>query len=97
MCPPLHFGVLYEINPWMHTEVQVDVDGAEGQWKALVANLQAAGAEVVTMEQAEHVPDLVFTANAGLIHETTFLSSRFRHEVRGKTCLQRADAVLEAV
>ena len=67
MCPPLHFGVLYEINPWMHTEVQVDVDGAEGQWEALVANLQAAGAEVVTMEPAEHVPDLVFTANAGLV------------------------------
>ena len=82
MCPPLHFGVLYEINPWMHTEVQVDVDGAEGQWQALVANLQAAGAEVVTMEQAEHVPDLVFTANAGLVSGKAFVPSHFRHPER---------------
>ncbi len=28
MCPPQHFGVLYEINPWMHTEVRVDLDRA---------------------------------------------------------------------
>ena len=26
MCPPEHFGVLYEINPWMHREVTVDLD-----------------------------------------------------------------------
>src|SRR5256885_1307523 len=24
MCPPEHFGVLYEINPWMHRESAVD-------------------------------------------------------------------------
>ena len=28
------------------------------------------------------LPDLVFTANAGLVFHDTFLSSRFRHEVR---------------
>ena len=26
MCPPHHFGVLYEINPWMHEEVAVEHD-----------------------------------------------------------------------
>ena len=30
------------------------------------------------------LPDLVFTANAGLVFHATFLSSRFRHEVRAK-------------
>ena len=35
MCPPQHFGVLYEINPWMHTEVRVDVDRARAQWERL--------------------------------------------------------------
>lgn len=82
MCPPRHFGVLYEINPWMRTEVQVDGDRALAQWEALVANLRAAGAEVVTMEPAEHVPDLVFTANAGLVSGTTFVPSHFRHPER---------------
>jgi N-dimethylarginine dimethylaminohydrolase len=82
MCPPWHFGVLYEINPWMHTEVRVDVDTARSQWDGLVANLQAAGADVVTMEPAEHVPDLVFTANAGLVSGDLFMPSHFRHPER---------------
>jgi N-dimethylarginine dimethylaminohydrolase len=82
MCPPWHFGVLYEINPWMHTEVRVDVDNARAQWERLVGNLQAAGAEVVIMEPAEHVPDLVFTANAGLVSGRRFMPSHFRHPER---------------
>jgi N-dimethylarginine dimethylaminohydrolase len=82
LCPPQHFGVLYEINPWMHREVSVEVDLARQQWEGLVANLQAAGAEVVTMEPAEHVPDLVFTANAGLVSGSTFVPSHFRHPER---------------
>ncbi len=82
MCPPQHFGVLYEINPWMHTEVRVDVDRARAQWDNLTSNLAAAGAEVVTMEPAEHVPDLVFTANAGLVSGSLFVPSHFRHPER---------------
>jgi N-dimethylarginine dimethylaminohydrolase len=82
MCPPQHFGVLYEINPWMHTEVTVDVELARAQWDGLVANLTAAGADVVTMMPAEHVPDLVFTANAGLVSGTTFVPSHFRFPER---------------
>ncbi len=45
VCPPSHFGVLYEINPWMHKEIRVDVDLAHRQWHDMVANLKAAGAE----------------------------------------------------
>jgi N-dimethylarginine dimethylaminohydrolase len=67
MCPPRHFGVLYEINPWMQREVTVDVERAAGQWEGLVATLRAAGAEVEMMDPHPEVPDLVFTANAGLV------------------------------
>ena len=35
MCPPEFFGVLYEINPWMHAEVQADPERAGEQWEAL--------------------------------------------------------------
>jgi N-dimethylarginine dimethylaminohydrolase len=82
MCPPLHFGVLYEINPWMHTEVRVEPDRAMTQWDSLVANLREAGAEVVTIEPRPQVPDLVFTANAGLVSGTRFVPSNFRHPER---------------
>ncbi len=82
MCPPLHFGVLYEINPWMSSEVSVDPDRALAQWEGLVATLEAAGAEVVVMEPAADVPDLVFTANAGVVNGGQFVPSHFRHPER---------------
>jgi N-dimethylarginine dimethylaminohydrolase len=82
MCPPRHFGVLYEINPWMSSEVTVDADRAEAQWGQLAATLRAAGAEVVEMEPRPEVPDLVFTANAGLVNGDRFVPSHFRHPER---------------
>ena len=82
MCPPTHFGVLYEINPWMHTEVRVDADRAMEQWEGLVSALREAGAQVETMEPVEGLPDIVFTANAGLVDSNTFIPARFRHPER---------------
>ena len=84
LCPPKHFGVLYEINPWMHQEVAVDVDVAVGQWESLRRALADAGAEVATIDQPAGVPDLVFTANAGLVDCTrrVFVPAHFRHPER---------------
>jgi N-dimethylarginine dimethylaminohydrolase len=86
MCPPEHFGVLYEINSWMHTEVQVDVERAQTQWAGLRAALEAAGAAVELQPPVEGLPDLVFTANAGIVNGTQFVPARFRHpERQGET------------
>lgn len=86
MCPPEHFGVLYEINSWMHTEVAVDVDAARSQWEALAATLRAAGAAVEVQAPVEGLPDLVFTANAGVVNGRQFVPARFRHpERQGET------------
>ena len=82
MCPPEHFGVLYEINPWMHREVSVDLDKARSEWEALVATLEAAGAGVEVLEPQPGLPDLVFTANAGVVNRGCFVPSRFRHPER---------------
>lgn len=82
MCPPEHFGVLYEINPWMHREVAVDLDRAREQWAELVATLVAAGAEVELLEPQPGLPDLVFTANAGTVNSGRYVPSRFRHPYR---------------
>ena len=35
MCRPEHFGIEYEINPWMHVAVEVDHERAVEQWEAL--------------------------------------------------------------
>jgi N-dimethylarginine dimethylaminohydrolase len=82
MCPPEHFGVLYEINPWMHAEVTVDPDRARAQWEGLAATLRAAGATVEVLEARPGLPDLVFTANAGTVNGDRFVPSRFRHPQR---------------
>jgi N-dimethylarginine dimethylaminohydrolase len=74
--------VLYEINPWMHKEIRVDVDLAHRQWHDMVASLKAAGAEIDEMSPVSGLPDLVFTANAGLVDGRRFVVSRFRHQER---------------
>ena len=82
LCPPDHFGVVYEINPWMHREVRVDRDRARSQWEGLRATLEAAGAEVEVLGPHPDVPDLVFTANAGVVNGPQFVPARFRHPER---------------
>lgn len=82
MCPPDYFGIEYEINPWMNVRVASDAERSRAQWSALVATLRELGASVEVMEPVAGLPDLVFTANAGLVFGRTFICSRFRYQVR---------------
>ena len=82
MCAPQHFGVLYEINTWMHKQVLVDADLAYEQWEGLVRTLETAGAQIEQQVPVENLPDLVFTANAGLVDGDRFIPARFRHPER---------------
>jgi N-dimethylarginine dimethylaminohydrolase len=82
MCPAQHYGVLYEINPWMRREVSADPEASMAQWEALVGNLRAAGATIETIDPVDGLPDMVFTANAGLVWGDRFVPSRFKHPER---------------
>ena len=82
MCPPDYFGVHYEINPWMHTDRRVDAERAVRQWNALRQLLAGLGAQISLLEPVAQLPDLVFTANAGLVYGNTVVLSRFRHPQR---------------
>jgi N-dimethylarginine dimethylaminohydrolase len=82
MCPPEFFGVTYEINPWMHKEITVDRELAQQQWENLKNAITATGATVEILDPVEGLPDLVFTANAGLIDGNTFVPASFRHPQR---------------
>src|SRR5439155_5323068 len=73
---------LYEINPWMHRQVAVDADRAREQWDGLLGVLRAAGADVEVLDPQPGLPDLVFTANAGVVNDTQFVPARFRHPER---------------
>jgi arginine dihydrolase len=82
MCPARHYGVLYEINPWMHREVPADAERTMQQWEALVATLEGVGASIETIEPVDGLPDMVFTANAGFVRGDRFIRSRFKHPQR---------------
>jgi N-dimethylarginine dimethylaminohydrolase len=82
MCPPDHYGIHYEINPWMDVSRQADHAVATEQWRALYEHIQNAGARVSLLQSVIGLPDLVFTANAAMIFRSKALLSRFRHRQR---------------
>lgn len=82
MSPPDHYGIHYEINPWMRRSQQADQPLAQRQWEGLRAVLQGLGATIEVLPAREGLPDLVFTANAALIYRSRAILSRFRHAER---------------
>lgn len=82
MCPPDYYGIEYEINPWMNRHRGNDPAESRRQWWALYDTLSDLGVTIELLDPVPGLPDLVFTANAGLIDQDLFLSSRFRYGVR---------------
>jgi len=82
MCPPDHYGIEYEINPWMSRERQADQPLAAKQWRSLRDILAGLGVEILLLDAVPGLPDLVFTANAALIYGRRAILSHFRHSQR---------------
>ena len=83
VCPPDFYAIEYEINPWMRRDRPADPIRAASQWRKLTKTLAAL--ESVLLQQIDPVaslPDLVFTANAGLMTEGRVLLSRFHYPER---------------
>src|ERR1700736_6136708 len=82
MCPPEFFQVDYVINPWM----EGNVDRANGplaaeQWRGLHLLLAGQG-KIELIPPILGSPDMVFTANAGLVLGDHAVLSRFLHRER---------------
>ena len=82
MCRPDHYGIEYEINPWMDRRRSSDRALAQQQWERLTGILASLGASIELIEPVAGLPDLVFTANAGVVCHDLFVSSQFRHPQR---------------
>ena len=82
MSPPLHYLIEYEINPWMHRANRVDRRRALVQWGNLHRELLQLGIKVELVQQGAGLPDMTFTANAGLALGTTYIPSNFRYPER---------------
>ena len=82
MCPPDFYQVDYVINVWMEGNVdRSSHERAAEQWRGLEAVLRER-AEVELVPPARGWPDLVFTANAGLVLGDKVVLSRFFHPER---------------
>jgi N-dimethylarginine dimethylaminohydrolase len=82
MCPPEYFTVAYIINPWMHGNLRrIDNAVAKQQWRALYDTLTDHATVRLVLPQPGS-PDMVFTANAGLVKGKSFIVSRFRYPER---------------
>lgn len=82
MCPPKLYEVNYVINPWMKGNVhRSDRGRAMAQWEQLHRALTKI-AQVELLEPQPGSPDMVFTANAGLVHRGTVALSSFLHPER---------------
>ena len=82
MCAPDHYDVDYVINPWMEGNIhKSSQDKAVEQWSKLNFVLNDL-AKVELVQGQPGVPDMVFTANAGLVLGDNAVLSRFYHPER---------------
>ena len=77
MCPPDHFTVDYVINPWMagHKD-SLSLELARQQWQQL-RDVLADYADIVIIDPHPDLPDMVFTANAGVVLGRKAIASHF--------------------
>jgi N-dimethylarginine dimethylaminohydrolase len=82
MCEPVHFRIDYEINPWMRRSNAIAGPEALRQWSALRDLIAGLDVTVELVEQGAAVPDMTFTANAGIVIGRRFVPSNFRFPER---------------
>ena len=82
MCTPDHYDVDYVINPWMEGNIHKSSrDRAVEQWNKLY-NVIKDHAIVDLVAPEKGWPDMVFSANAGLVLGENVVLSRFLHKER---------------
>ena len=83
LCKPEYFAIEYEINPWMNRQNNVDANLAMEQWQTFHDGL-AEHADIELIEPKSGLPDMVFTANAGLTFRDAkiFCLSKFAYKER---------------
>jgi N-dimethylarginine dimethylaminohydrolase len=82
MCSPEHYGIKYVINPWMKLSRPSDPEVSCDQWRNLHAILKTLVEKIHLIRPVPGLPDMVFTANAGLPVGNRVFLSRFRYKQR---------------
>src|SRR3989344_1287293 len=84
MCPPDHFSIKYEINPWMHIENKVNPLKAKEEFFKLKSVYQDLNVNILEIPQNKNPPDMVYAANFGFPKNNFFIKSNFKFKERKK-------------
>lgn len=82
MCPPTYYGIFYEINAWMNIAQKTQPLLASEQWLTLKNTIEHIGEDVLLIDGVGGLPDMVFTANAGLVYGKEVIISSFKEKER---------------
>lgn len=83
MSRPTFFNISYEINPWMDLNNQINPRRAQEQWRQIYdIYTKKLGWQVDLIEPQPDLPDMVFTANGGLVIGRKAMVATFRHPER---------------
>lgn len=82
MCRPDYFNIDYEINPWMDINKATNRETVSRQWENLYQTLRTCGAQIALIDPIAGLPDMVFTANAGLLYQKKIYLSHFKFKER---------------
>ena len=82
VCRPKDYDVRYQINPWMDLSQTPEKELARTQWNNLHHHIIRLGGWLEYVDHADGWPDMVFTANAGLVRGKDVVLSNFRHPER---------------
>lgn len=83
LCRPQFYGINYSINPWMDITNDANQSKVVEQWNSLESKIKELGAQVRKVKPQKGLPDMVFTANAGLLLKTKqVILSHFTHPER---------------
>ncbi len=81
LCRPTYFTVDYIINPHMKP-YSVNTTTALKQWEQLVMTLKSLGITIEVIDQEEHVPDMVFAKDQGIVKDGSVALANFRYRQR---------------
>jgi N-dimethylarginine dimethylaminohydrolase len=90
LCPPLHFDITYEINPWMNTQIQVNKNTVHQQYTSLKKMYESIGILFKEITPEAGLSDQVYTTDTGHAERNIFIKSNFRYPERRNESLLMA-------
>lgn len=82
LCPPDHYDIKYEINPWMDMSVKVNKDNAREEHNTLKAVYTSLNVPFNELTPDAELPDQVFATDVGHAEGKNFIKANFKYKER---------------